>query len=142
VLREPIKVQNDPVDVRLRFQPKADAPADLLLVSVCGFHVVLAAGRAGRPARVLVDTGDAAALVAKARAGEGTLVTSPAPGAGFELRIVATRARGVAQVELDGRRVVSEQRPVPRNEIGDRLVSVRSFEPLRLVSAAIEVSVR
>ncbi len=142
VLREPVSVQNESVDVRLRFQPKPDAPPDLLFVSVCGFHVVVAAGRVGRPARLLVDTGDPAQLVAKARAGEGTLVAPPRGGPGFELRVVVTRARGIARVELDGRPVVVEQRPVPRNELGDRLVAVKSFEPLRLVGATVEVAVR
>jgi len=142
VLRDPAAVQTEPVDVRLRFQPKPDAPPDLLVVSVCGFHVVLAAGRVGRPARLLVDTGDPAQLVAKARAGEGILVAPPRGGPGFELRVLVARSRGIATVEIDGRRIVVEQRPVPRNDLGDRLVAVKSFEPLRLVGATIEVAVR
>jgi hypothetical protein len=141
VLREPAVVQSEPVDVRLRFQPKPDAPPNLLLVTVCGFHVVLAAGKQGRPSRLLVDVGDPAQLVARARAGEGTLVGQPRPGVPYDLRIVVTRSRGIAMVELDGRRI-HEQRPVPRNELGDRLISVKSFEPLRLVSATIEVTSR
>ena len=142
VLRDPAQVQGEAVDVRLRFQPKSDARPELLVVSVCGFHVVLAAGSVGKPARLLVDTGDPAQLVAKARAGEGTLVTPPRGGPGFEIRIVVTRARGIATVEIDGRRAVVEQRPVPRNDPLDRLIAVKSFEPLRLVSATIEVAVR
>jgi serine/threonine-protein kinase len=142
VLREPAIVQTEPVDVRLRFQPKPDAPADLLLVSVCGFHVVVVAGKQGRSSRLLIDTGDPAQLVARARArdGEGALIGTRG-GAGFELHVTVARSRGIATVEIDGKRVV-EQRPVPRNDLGDRLISVKSFEPLRLVSATIEVTGR
>ncbi|MBL8861786.1 MAG: protein kinase [Planctomycetes bacterium] len=142
VLREPLEVQSEAVDVRFALQPRADAPPDLLLASVCGFHVVIAAGRAGKPSRVLVDTGDPAQLVARARAGEGREVASVRPGVAYDLRVVATRARGVVLVELDGRRVALEQRPVPRNDLGDRLVALRSFEPLRLVTLTVEAAVR
>jgi hypothetical protein len=142
VLREPANVHNEPVDVRFRLQPKPGAPPNLLLASVCGFHVVVAAGRVGRPARVLVDTGDPAELVARARAGEGTLAALPAGGAAWELRVVATRARGIVAVEIEGGRVLSEQRPVPRGDLGDRVVALRSFEPLRLLTATIEVAAR
>ncbi len=142
VLREPIHVdgQGDIVDLRLRFQPKSDARPDLLLVSVCGFHVVTVPGRDGRPSRVLVETGDPAAVVAKARAGEEKQLP-PRGGQEFELRIVVTRSRGIATVELDGKKLDSVSRPV-RIESGNRLIAVRSFEPLRLVSATIEATVR
>ncbi len=117
----------------------------LLAVSVCGFHVVLVAGPAGRPARLFVDAADLAQLVAKARAGErtgdGRLVAARGTSA-FELRVVVNRSRGIATVDIDGRQVVVEQRPVPRNDPGDRLVAVKSFEPLRLIGATIEVAVR
>jgi hypothetical protein len=142
VLREPLHVQGqgDAVDVRLTFQPKPDARPDLLLVSVCGFHVVTIPGRDGRPARVVVETGDPSSVVAKARALEEKQLT-PRGGQEFELRIQVTRSRGIATVELDGKQLASVQRPV-RTESGNRLVAVRSFEPLRLVSATIEATVR
>jgi hypothetical protein len=103
---------------------------------------VVVAGKQGRSSRLLIDTGDPALLVARARTrdGEGALIGTRG-GAAFELHVTVARSRGIATVEIDGKRVV-EQRPVPRNDFGDRLISIKSFEPLRLVSATIEVAGR
>ncbi len=142
VLREPVQVQNDPIDLRLRFQHRPDAPPELLLVSCAGFHVVLVGSSGGRSARCLVDTGDPAQVVARARKGEGRDVSGPGPGQAFELRVTVSRARGVATIEIDGRRPFDVQRPAPRGDMGDRLIAVRSFEPVRLLAATIEVAAR
>jgi hypothetical protein len=139
VLREPVRVQNDAIDVRLRLAHQPDAPAELVLLTVAGFHVALCGPRNGRPARCHVDTGDPAQVVARARAGEGREIGLPGPGQPFELRVTVTRARGVVAVEVDGRGRFNAQLPAPRGDLGDRLIALRSFEPVRLLGAVIEV---
>ncbi|MFN0243638.1 MAG: protein kinase domain-containing protein [Planctomycetota bacterium] len=139
-LAEPLRVASDTIAVRLSFEQPPDAPPDLLLVTVAGFHVAIAGARDGRSARCAIDTGDAAELVRRVREGAGRDIAALAAGRAFEIGIVVNRARGSVHVDLDGKRVAGGQRPSPRNDVPS--LAVRAFEPVRFLSATIEASVR
>ncbi len=132
-LRDPLRAGTGILDIRLRFQPAGSAPPDLLFVTVAGFNVVLTGDRC------LVDTTDAKGLVARARQGKGYVLDRPRSFLGFELHLVLNRARGSAMIEVDGRKVVDNNlRVQPSGDDKSLALSIRSFEPLRLVSASIE----
>jgi hypothetical protein len=50
------------------------------------------------------------------------------------------RSSGVILVDVDGKRVDEFQRPVPRSDPVQMTLQVRSWQPMRLLSATIEAS--
>jgi tRNA A-37 threonylcarbamoyl transferase component Bud32 len=131
-------VQNDDVEVRLKIEQPADSKSDLLLVSLVGFHVVLVGASNARPARCYVDTLGAEQVVQAARDGAGKEFGGVKPGAAHELYLRVNRASGAASVELDGKRIPAEFKPRPRGDASTASLSIRSFEPVRLVQAIVD----
>ena len=141
-LKDPLRVQSDPIDVRIKFDQLPDAPAELLFVSCAGVHVALSFQADGTKGRCFVDTTDAAAALARSRAGEGKECAGWKPGAPLEVRLLIYRARGVAVVDLDGKRIGEFQKPAPRGDASSSKLEIRSWEPVRLRSVTIEASRR
>ena len=141
-LRDPLRVQTDVLDVRLRLEQLSDAPPEVFLVSVAGFHVVLTGARDGAKPRCYADTGEASEALARARAGDGKEFAGWKIGAPVEVRMILSRARGVATIEVDGKRIAEFQRVAPRGDAALSTLVVRSWEPLRLISATIEAARR
>jgi hypothetical protein len=140
-LVDPLRVQSDDLDVRLTIEEPADSKPDLLLVSVAGFHVALAGAGNGRPARCLIEALEPARVVEHVRAGAGREFAGLRSGVTHELHIVVNRARGTATVELDGNgRKIAESQPQPRDAAPT--LSVRSFEPVRMLKAVVECARR
>jgi serine/threonine-protein kinase len=142
MLGDLLRVQSDDIDVRLKFEQPADSKADLLLVSIAGFQVVLVGASNGRPARCHVDTLNADQVVQGARAGAGNPFAGIKTGATHELFLKVNRARGTVQVELDDKRIPAEFKPRPRSDPSTASLSIRSFEPIRLLQATLECARR
>ncbi len=136
VLREPLRVQSDVVNVRVRIAQPEDSPPDLFVLSCAGFHVLLTGAREGRAARCLIESGELADAIARARAGIGKEFSGRVAGATHELALTLNRGRGTLFVDFDGKRIAAGQRLTPRGETAS--LSVRSFEPVRLLSVTIE----
>jgi hypothetical protein len=136
VLREPLRVQSDVVNVRVRIAQPEDSPPDLFVLSCAGFHVLLTGARDGRAARCLIESGELPDAVARARAGTGKEFSGRVAGATHELAVTLNRGRGTLFVDFDGKRIAGGQRPTPRGE--ESSLSVHSFEPVRLLSVTIE----
>jgi hypothetical protein len=139
-LKEPLRIQSEPLDVRLRLDQRPDTPPDLVLVSCAGFHVAFMFANDGTRGRCLVDTADPARVVARARNGEGKEIGGWKIGSALELHFLARRASGVILVDVDGKRVDEFQRPVPRADPASATLQVRSWQPMRLLSATIEAA--
>jgi serine/threonine-protein kinase len=142
LLGDLLRVQNDDIDVRLKFEEPADSRSDLLLVSIAGFQVVLVGASNGRPARCHVDTLNADQVVQSARGGAGREFAGVKSGATHELYLKVNRARGTALVELDEKRIPAEFKPRPRSDPATASLSIRSFEPIHLLQATIECARR
>jgi serine/threonine-protein kinase len=137
-----LNVQTEDVDVRLKLEQPADSKSDLLLVSVVGFQVVLVGASNGRPARCHVDTLGAEQVVQAARDGAGKEFGGVKPGAAHELYVRVNRASGSAVVELDGKRIPAQFKPRPRSDPSTASLSIRSFEPVRLLQATVDCARR
>ncbi|MFN0006351.1 MAG: protein kinase domain-containing protein [Planctomycetota bacterium] len=138
-LRDPLRVQADSLEVTLLLEQPADSSPDLLFVSVAGFQVVLTSGV---PPRCLVETRDAAQALARARAGQGRPCDGLRRGRRHELRILVNRAGGRAEVTLDEKRLNQSLLIPPEGEERGFSLSIRSFEPVRLLSATVEAARR
>jgi hypothetical protein len=136
-LGDPLRIKADSLEVTLLLEQPADSPPDLLLVSAAGFHVVLTSGV---PPRCLVEIGEAARAVARARAGHGRPCDGLRRGRRHELRILVNRS-GRAEVTLDEKRL-NESLLLPPSDARDLSLSIRSFEPVRLLSATVEAARR
>jgi len=135
LLVDPLRAQSDSLEVKMILEQPADSPPDLLLVSAAGFHVVLTNGV---PPRCLVETRDAAEALAHARAGQGRPGEGLRRGHRHELRLLVNRAGGRAEVYLDGNRLNESLPMPPRGDERNLALSIRSTEPIRLVSATVE----
>jgi serine/threonine-protein kinase len=147
LLREPLKIQSELFVVQLDFEQPADSPPDLLLVSVAGFQIVLAGGL--HP-HCLVETGDAAQAVAHARAGRGEPFDGLDRDGRYGLRLSLNRAQGRAVVDLqsrgvgrarvegDWRRLRAFLEVTPRGDEKNLSLAVRSFEPVRILTASVD----
>ncbi|MBL8859673.1 MAG: serine/threonine protein kinase [Planctomycetes bacterium] len=140
VFKEPLRIQTDALDVRLRLDQLPEAPPDLVLVSCAGFHAVFVFTHNGTRGRCVVETGDPARAFARARNGEGKEIGGWRTGAALDLHFVVWRARGVMLVDVDGKRVDEFQRPAPRSDPAQSTLQIRSWQPIRLLSATIEAS--
>lgn len=141
-LREPLRIQSEPLDVRLRMDQRPDTPPDLVLVTCAGFHAAFAFTSDGQRGRCVVDTGDPARVVARARNGEGKEIAGWKIGSAIELHFLLRRASGAMLIDIDGKRVDEFQRPVPRADPAQATLQIRSWQPLRLLTATIEASKR
>jgi serine/threonine-protein kinase len=139
LLRDPLRIQADSLEVTLLLEQPSDSPPDLLLVSAAGFHVVLTSGV---PPRCLVETRDAAQAVAHARAGQGRPCDGLRRGRRHELRILVNRAGGRAEVSLDEKTLNQSLLIPPTGAERELALSIRSFEPVRLLSATVEAARR
>jgi hypothetical protein len=139
ILREPLRPQQDTVDVVLKIEQPLDAPPELLVVTCAGFHVVFKSERKNGRARCFADTGDVADAIRHARDGEGKEFAGWRAGDSVEIRLKVWRASGRALVQVDGKQVDTFQRPVPQ---GESTLQIRSWEPMRLLSATVEASRR
>lgn len=138
-LRDPLRIQADSLEVTLLLEQPTDSPPDLLLVSAAGFHVVLTSGV---PPRCLVETRDAAQALAHARTGHGRPCEGLRRGRRHELRILVNRAGGRAEVTLDEKSLNQSLLIPPSGAERDLALSIRSFEPVRLLSATVEAARR
>jgi hypothetical protein len=143
-LRDPLRIDKDPIDIRLRFEPIGGSPAELLLVSCAGFQCVFTGARNGAKPRLFVDTGEPVDAVLRARESKGELFAGwNRKGEPVEIHLVLYRAGGRATVEVDGKRVGIEfQKVTPKGDPALAVLSVRSWERLRLLSVVIEATRR
>jgi hypothetical protein len=139
-LKEPLRIQNEPLDVRLRLDQRPDSPPDLVLVSIAGFHAVFLYQPDGSRGVCVVDTTDPSRVLARARRGEGREIPGWKLGTQLELHLVVRRASGVIAIEVDGRRVDEFKPPAPRTDPLHATLQVRSWQPMKLLSATIEAS--
>ncbi|MDZ4774868.1 MAG: serine/threonine-protein kinase [Planctomycetota bacterium] len=139
-LKEPLKIQSEPLDLRLRLDQLPNTPPELVLVTCAGFHAAFAFTSDGLRGRCVVDTGDAARVVSRARNGEGKEIAGWKIGSAIELHFLLRRASGAMLIDIDGKRVDEFQRPVPRADPAQATLQIRSWQPLRLLTATIEAS--
>ncbi len=147
LLREPLKIQSEAFEIQLEFEQPADSPPDLLLVSAAGFQVVLVGGR--RP-RCLVETGDATQAVGHARQGSGDAYDGLDRDGRYGLRLSLNRSQGRAVIDLqsrgvgrarvegDWRRLLERLQVAPRGDEKSLSLTVRSFEPVRVLRVQID----
>jgi len=134
-----IALQKDELEVRLVFHQPEDSRAELLLVSVAGFHVVFFGQSEDLRPRILVDTVSAERALSRARGGEGVAFAGWKPGARIELGIVVSQARGSVEVRLGGKPLLREDVVSPRS--GGGVISVRSWERVRMSSGVVEAKI-
>jgi hypothetical protein len=139
VLKDPLRPQSDSLEISLVVEQLPDSPPDLLLVSVAGFHVILTSGV---PPRCLVETGDAFQALAHARAGQGKPCEGLRRGRRHTLRILVNRNGGRAEVTLDDKTLNMSLLMKPVGDAAALELGVRSFEPVRVVSATVEAARR
>jgi hypothetical protein len=130
-----------PLVVRARLAASSSEPLDLVVLSACGVHALVVFDRVARSARVLLDVAeekDMAALVRRARAGEGRL----AQLAGDEvlLALHLTRKGDVVRFEVDGRALVDRLLRAPA--AASQRVELRSTRPARVRELQIEARTR
>jgi hypothetical protein len=142
LLGDYFRVQTDDIDVRVKFEQPADSKADLLLISIAGFQIVFVGANNGRPARCHVDTLNADQVVQAARQGAGKEFAGLKSGDVHELGLKVNRTRGTVLVELDGKRIPAEFKPRPRSDPSTASLSIRSFEPIRLMQVTVECTRR
>jgi len=140
LLREPLSIE-DTLQVELVIEEPDDVDPELLVISVAGFHIALHTPRTG-PARCLIGTGDALAVVRDARAGGGKRFAGLDRGQPFTLVLRLNQARGTVDVTLDGVEIARTLLPSPRGESGSASLVVRAYEPVRLVAVTIEAARR
>ncbi|MDP6519217.1 MAG: protein kinase [Planctomycetota bacterium] len=126
------------LDVELTVeQLESSGPPDSLVVSVAGFHAVLLGARGTGPL-CLVGSSSAEDVLARARNGEGQAFDGLRVGVTHRLRLLVHQANGWASVFVDGKEIT--RRSVlssPTDRSGSASVSLRSWEPVRLLSATI-----
>ncbi len=138
-LKDPLRPLADSVDVTLKLEQPLDAPPEMLVVTCAGFHVVFKNERKGGRARCYADTGDVADAIKHARDGEGKEFTGWRAGDSVEIRLKVWRSAGRALVQVDGKQIDVFQKPITQ---GESTLQIRSWEPMRLLSASIEATRR
>ncbi len=138
-LVDPLRTSNTTLDVVLTLEQPASTRAELVVISIAGFHFAFrGAGDGKSGARVIADTGELERLLARVRAGEGAPFSGWSQGQTVELHFVVQRASRSAQVEVDGRRVLDPKFPTPPAEAGEPRLIVRAWERVRLRAVEIE----
>ena len=130
-----------PLVARVRLACASSEPLDLVVLSVAGVHALVVFDRAARLARVLLDAAeekDLAALVRRARAGEGRL--AQLGGDEVELSLHLTRKGDVVRFEVDGRVLVDRLLRAPASTGGR--VQLRSTRPARARELQLEARTR
>ena len=128
------------LDVELTVeQLRTSGPPDSLVISAAGFHAVLLGSRTGEPL-CLVGSSSAEDVLARARArsGEGEAFAGLRSGEVHRLRLLVHQANGWASVFVDGEEVA--RRSVlssPSDRSGSASVSLRAWEPVRLIAATV-----
>jgi serine/threonine-protein kinase len=130
-----------PLTARIRLASASSEPLDLVMLSVAGVHALVVFDRAARSARVLLDAAeekDLAALVRRARAGEGRL--AQLSGDEVELSLHLTRKGDVVRFEVDGRALVDRLLRPPG--AARQAVQWRSTRPARVRELLLEARTR
>jgi len=144
-LVSPLDVDAGSFQALLVWEGEANAPPQLLIASVAGFHVALVGtglpGGEGR-ARWLVSTAGLDDLARRVAAGEGESVPGLlAHGSPHRLVLGGTRRSGRLSIELDGKPVGRVHLAAP--ELGSTpVVQVRAWEPVRLLRLEVEAQRR
>ena len=141
-LGDPLRVANGPIDVALDLEQPEGVPPELFVLTVAGFHVVLAGAHEGVAARVLADTGDPARIVERMRNGEGRPFPGWKAGQRVELHLVLQRATRAVQLEIDGRRVLDTWFAQAPAESAPLVLQVRAWERLRLLALELQAGRR
>jgi hypothetical protein len=119
-------------------QLRSSGPPEALVISAAGFYAVLVGATENRGPLCLVDTTSAADVLERTRAGHGQLFAGLRKGARHHLRLVVHQANGWARVSVDGKEIVYRSiLSSPRDRSGSASVSLRSWEPVRLLSATV-----
>jgi tRNA A-37 threonylcarbamoyl transferase component Bud32 len=142
ILRPPLDAGRD-VELSLRFEVvDTHAPAQLLLVSVLGYHVALTGTGLASPdprSRCLVGEGDLYAFLDQVRREKGEEgLRLLRPGTEQELKLLVNPRRGLVRLELDG--VSRGQRSFPGRAPEPASIELRSFDPIRVLSAEVRGS--
>jgi hypothetical protein len=119
-------------------QLRSSGPPEALVISAAGFYAVLVGATENRGPLCLVDTTSAADVLERTRAGHGQPFAGLRKGARHHLRLVVHQANGWARVSVDGKEIVYRSiLSSPRDRSGSASVSLRSWEPVRLLSATV-----
>ncbi|MEY2747750.1 MAG: hypothetical protein RL112_2792, partial [Planctomycetota bacterium] len=130
-----------PIVASVRVASAADEPLDLVVLSAAGVHALVVFDRVARSARVLLDAAeekDLAALVRRARAGEGRL--AQLSGDEVELSLHLSRKGDVVRFEVDGRALVD--RLLRASSGAGQRVQLRSTRPARVRELRLEARTR
>jgi len=137
-LLDPFDADAGEVELELTFRQPLDAPPDLLVVSVCGFHAAFTRATVQGPARCLADTRPLADVLRRVRTrDEGEPFAGFVKGQEHRVALRVARKSGRVYVKVDGVLVASGLRAAAEAE-RSWSVSVRSLEPVLLLEATLE----
>ena len=146
VLRAPLDLQAAMEVEVLIEQPAESGPPRLLVLSVAGVHLALVGAEEGESGRVLVAAGGPDELERMIReaveSDEGEEFEGLVRGRRHRVRVELSHDRGRADVFVDEERVAQLTAPRPEGRPGTASIVVRSFEPVRLLSARIQARKR
>jgi hypothetical protein len=136
ILRDPVTIDRGAVEVEFELSVPSDARARIVVVSATGFHVAFLTGDEAS-GRLLAGSRDLNAVVERALTGAGDEFQGFFPGETYRVSMQANSARGSLKVFIDGEECARLEDLSPKGGARSTSVSVRSLEPLLLVSAKI-----
>ena len=141
LLQDPIDLEAGPVETTFELQVPADSRGRLVVVSALGFHAAFVMGEADT-GLVVAGSRDLVAVIGRALEGEGEEFAGLHPGEIHTVTMRANLARGTLTLLFDGEQCARIEDLSPKDQARSTSISLRSLEPLILLSAKVEAGRR
>jgi len=141
MLRDPVRIDRGVVEVELELSVPLDARARIVVVSAIGFHAVFLTGEEAS-GRVCAGSRELDDVVERALKGAGDDFQGFSPGETYRVTMQANSARGSLKIFIDGEECARIEDLSPKGGARSTSISVRSLEPLLLLSSRIEAGRR